>query len=54
MLHNYDRHMGRILDTLQALGLTEQTDIFVVSDHSATSIKAGVYVRPRLYFMCAL
>ena len=44
MLHNNDRHIGRILDTLQALGLAERTDIFVVSDHGFSRVTFAVNV----------
>lgn len=33
MLRNDDRHIGLVLETLQRLGLADQTDIFVASDH---------------------
>ncbi len=44
MLQNNDRHIGRILDTLQALGLAERTDIFVVSDHGFSRVTFAVNV----------
>ena len=44
MLHNNDRHIGRILDTLQALGLGERTDIFVISDHGFSRVTFAVNV----------
>jgi arylsulfatase A-like enzyme len=44
MLHNNDRHIGHILDTLQALGLAERTDIFVVSDHGFSRVTFAVNV----------
>jgi arylsulfatase A-like enzyme len=44
MLHNNDRHIGRILDTLQALGLAECTDIFVVSDHGFSRVIFAINV----------
>jgi arylsulfatase A-like enzyme len=44
MLQNDDRHIGRILDTLQSLGLAEHTDIFVVSDHGFSRVTFGVNV----------
>ena len=44
MLHNNDRHIGRILDTLQVLGLAEHTDIFVVSDHGFSRVAFAVNV----------
>jgi predicted AlkP superfamily pyrophosphatase or phosphodiesterase len=44
MLHNDDRHIERILDRLQAQGLAEQTDIFVVSDHGFSRVTFAVNV----------
>jgi predicted AlkP superfamily pyrophosphatase or phosphodiesterase len=44
MLHNNDRHIGRLLDTLQALGLAESADIFVVSDHGFSRVTSAVNV----------
>lgn len=44
MLQNNDRHIGRILDTLQALGLAERTDMFVVSDHGFSRVTCAINV----------
>jgi predicted AlkP superfamily pyrophosphatase or phosphodiesterase len=44
MLHNDDRHIGRILDTLQTLGFAAQCDLFVVSDHGFSRVTAAVDV----------
>src|SRR5215510_5087609 len=44
MLHNNDRHIGHILDRLQALGLAELTDMFVVSDHGFSRVTFAVNV----------
>jgi arylsulfatase A-like enzyme len=48
MLQNNDRHIGRILDTLQGLGLAEHTDIFVVSDHGFSRVTFAVNVAQAL------
>jgi predicted AlkP superfamily pyrophosphatase or phosphodiesterase len=44
MLQNNDRHIGRILDMLQTMGLAERTDIFVVSDHGFSRVTFAVNV----------
>jgi arylsulfatase A-like enzyme len=44
MLRNNDRHIGRILGTLQALGLAERADIFVASDHGFSRVTFAVNV----------
>ncbi len=44
MLHNNDRHIGRILDTLHTQGLAERTDIFVVSDHGFSRVTFAINV----------
>jgi len=44
MLQNNDRHIGRILDTLQTLGIAERTDIFVVSDHGFSRVTFAINV----------
>jgi predicted AlkP superfamily pyrophosphatase or phosphodiesterase len=48
MLQNNDRHIGRILDTLQALGLGEQADILVVSDHGFSRVTQAINVAQTL------
>jgi arylsulfatase A-like enzyme len=44
MLHNNDRHISRILGALQALGLAEQVDILVASDHGFSRVTFAVDV----------
>jgi arylsulfatase A-like enzyme len=44
MLRNNDQHIGRILDTLQALGLAERSDIFVASDHGFSRVTFAINV----------
>jgi arylsulfatase A-like enzyme len=44
MLQNNDRHIGRILDTLQVMGLAEQADIFVASDHGFSRVTFAINV----------
>jgi predicted AlkP superfamily pyrophosphatase or phosphodiesterase len=44
MLHNNDRHVRHILDKLQALGLAERADIFVVSDHGFSRVTFAINV----------
>jgi predicted AlkP superfamily pyrophosphatase or phosphodiesterase len=44
MLHNNDRHIARILDTLQTLGLAELADIFVASDHGFSRVTFAINV----------
>jgi arylsulfatase A-like enzyme len=44
MLQNNDRHIGRILDTLQDLGLAELIDIFVASDHGFSRVTCVINV----------
>jgi arylsulfatase A-like enzyme len=44
MLQNNDRHIGRILDTLQDLGLAELIDIFVASDHGFSRVTCAINV----------
>ncbi len=43
-LRNDDGEIARVLATLDALGLLESTDVFVVSDHGFTTNTAGVDV----------
>src|SRR5437899_3275103 len=43
-LRNDDREIERVLATLDDLGLTGSTDVFVVSDHGFTTNTAGVDV----------
>jgi predicted AlkP superfamily pyrophosphatase or phosphodiesterase len=47
-IRNDDRNVGLILDQLKALGLEDQTDIFVVSDHGFGVDKVGVNVNQEL------
>ena len=42
MLQNNDRHIARILDTLQTLGLAELADIFVASDHGFSRVTYAI------------
>lgn len=42
MLQNNDRHIARILDTLQTLGLAELVDIFVASDHGFSRVTYAI------------
>jgi arylsulfatase A-like enzyme len=48
MLQNNDRHIGRIFDTLEALGLADRTDIFVASDHGFSRVTFAVNVAQAL------
>ena len=43
-IRNADREVGRVLETLDALGLTGATDVLVASDHGFTVNTAGVDV----------
>ncbi len=43
-LRNDDREIGRVLATLEALGLMASTDVFVVSDHGFSTNTSGVDV----------
>ena len=43
-LHNDDRNIGLILKKLEALGLIDQTNIFVISDHGFGALVFGVNV----------
>ena len=43
-LRNDDREIARVLATLDDLGLTASTDVFVVSDHGFSTNTAGVDV----------
>jgi len=47
-LANDDREIARVLTTLDELGLTPSTDIFVVSDHGFTTNTSGVDVADEL------
>ncbi len=48
MLRNDDRNIGLILEKLRSLGLADQTDIFVVSDHGFSVNTFAVNVRQEM------
>jgi arylsulfatase A-like enzyme len=43
-IRNADKNLARILTTLEAKGLRDSTDVFVVSDHGASTISARLDV----------
>src|SRR4029077_5221022 len=47
-LRHDDREIAQVLDTLETLGLTASTDVFVASDHGFTTNAASVDVAAEL------